>query len=134
MRWHPTAALAAAIALAGCGTPSPDLFVVERDGAVPGAKLHMLISDTSVRCNHGESLPLTSKQTIEARDLTDKLLLVQTGEVAYPKPPPAQIFHFLVRNEEGTLRFPDTAQQPPVLPRTAAFVRRVAKDTCKLAR
>lgn len=133
-RWTLAAAALAAGALAGCGTPSPDLFVVERDGAVPGAKLHMLISDTSVRCNRGEPLPLTSEQTIEARDLTDKLLLVQTGEVAYPKPPPPQIFHFLVRNEEGTLRFPDTAQRPEVLPRTAAFVRRVAKDTCKLAR
>ncbi len=131
-----TAALAAAggAALAGCGTPSPDLFVVERDGTVPGAKLHLLVSDTSVRCNHGESLPLTSEQTIEARVLTDDLIAVQTGEVAYPKPPPAQFFHFTIRNEEGVLRFPDTAQRPDVLPRTARFVRRVAKDTCKLTR
>ena len=127
-------AAAAAGALTGCGTPSPDLFVVERDGTVPGAKLHLLVSDTSVRCNHGNALPLTSKQTIEARDLTDDLLAVQSGEVAYPKPPPAQIFHFTIRDQEGELRFPDTAQRPDVLPRTARFVRRVAIDTCKLTR
>jgi hypothetical protein len=120
--------------LAGCGTPSPDLFVVERDGTVPGAKLHMLVSDTSVRCNHGKALPLTSKQTIEARDLTDDLLAVQSGAVDYPTPPPAQIFHFTIRDQEGVLRFPDTAQRPDVLPRTARFVRRVAIDTCKLTR
>ena len=139
MRRAPGAARAAArgrraVALAACGTPSPDLFVAERDGTVPGAKLHLLVSDTSVRCNHGEPLPLTSKQTIEARDITDDLLSVQSGAVAYPKPPPAQIFHFTIRDEEGTLRFPDTAQRPRILPRTARFVRRVAIDTCKLAR
>ena len=124
----------AALALAACGTPSPDLFVAERDGSVPGAKLHLLISDTSVRCNHGEPIPFTSKQTIEARDLTDDLIEVQTGVVDYPTPPPAQIFHFKITDMQGTLRFPDTAQTPEVLPRTARFIRRVAIDTCKLTR
>ena len=100
----------------------------------PAPKLHLLVSDTSVRCNHGDPLPLTSEQTIEARDITDDLLSVQRGEVAYPKPPPAQIFHFKITDEEGTLRFPDTAQRPAVLPRTARFIRRVAIDTCKLTR
>jgi hypothetical protein len=128
------AGAAAALSLAACGTPSPDLFVAERDGSVPGAKLHLLVSDTSVRCNHGKPLPLTSEQTIEARDITDDLLLVQTGEVAYPKPPPAQIFRFKITDEKGVLRFPDTAQRPLILPRTARFVRRVAIDTCKLTR
>ncbi|MEY2513289.1 MAG: hypothetical protein QOJ89_647 [bacterium] len=129
-----TVATLAAAALAGCGTPSPDLFVVERGGTVPGATLHMLVSDTTVRCNHGDPLPLTSAQTIEARDITDDLLLVQAGKVDYPTPPPAQIFHFTIRDQEGVLRFPDTAQRPPILPRTARFVRRVAIDTCKLTR
>ena len=125
---------ATALALAGCGTPSPDLFVVERGGSVPGAKLHLLVSDTSVRCNHGAPRPLTSEQTIEARDITDELLKVQSGEVPYPDPPAAQIFHFKITDEDGTLRFPDTAQRPEVLPRTALFVRRLAIDTCKLTR
>ena len=127
-------AAVAAAALGGCGTPSPDLFVAERDGSVPGAKLHLLVSDTSVRCNDGEPVALTSEQTIEARDITDELILVQTGATPYPKPPPAQIFHFRITGEEGELRFPDTAQSPPVLPRTARFIRRVAIDTCKLTR
>jgi hypothetical protein len=125
---------AVALALSACGTPSPDLFVVQRDGTVPGAKLHLLVSDTSVRCNHRDPLPLTSAQTIEARDITDDLLAVQSGAVAYPKPPPAQIFRFQITDQEGTLRFPDTAQRPEILPRTALFVRRVAIDTCKLTR
>ena len=132
----PTAAAACigTLLLAGCGTPSPDLFVVQRDGTVPGAKLRMLVSDTSVRCNDAAPLPLTSPQTIQARDITDDLLLVQSGAVEIPPAPPAQIFFYEVRTEEGTLRFGDTAQRPPILPRTAAFVRRLAKDTCKLTR
>ncbi len=87
-----------------------------------------------MRCNRGEPLPLTSEQTIEARDITDDLISVQTGAVDYPKPPPAQIFHFKITDEEGELRFPDTAQRPLILPRTARFVRRLAIDTCKLTR
>jgi hypothetical protein len=127
-------AAAAASSLGGCGTPSPDLFVVQRSGTVPGAKLRMLVSDTSVRCNGGDRLALTSAQTIQARDITDDLLLVQAGKVRVPPAPPAQIFSYEIRTQEGVLRFADTAQRPPILPRTAAFVRRLAKDTCKLTR
>ena len=136
MRRAPLVAAAGLVglALAGCGTPSPDLFVVQREGTVPGARLHLLVSDTTVRCNRGESLPLTSAQTIEARDITDDLLEVQSGRVDVPKSAPSQFFRFTVRAEDGVLRFPDTAQRPPIFPRTARFVRRVAIDTCKLER
>ena len=127
------APLAAAL-LAGCGTPSPDLFVAERSGTVPGARLHLLVSDTSVRCNHGPPRPLTSAQTIEARDITDDLLLVQSGGVKVPPTPPARIFAYSVRTQEGVLRFADLAQRPPILPRTARFIRRLSIDTCKLTR
>jgi hypothetical protein len=128
------AAAALAVALQACGTPSPDLFVAQREGSVPGARLHMLVSDTTVRCNAGPALALTSAQTIEARDITKDLLDVQSGSVVVPKAPPAQIFSFTIRDEGGTLRFPDTAQRPPILPRTARFVRRLAIDTCRLVR
>jgi len=128
------AGAAAAVALGACGTPSPDLFIAQRSGTVPGAKLYLLVSDTSVRCNHGPPIPLTSPQTIEARDILNDLKMVQSGDVAVPKAPPAQIFSYLIRDEDGILRFGDTAQRPPILPRTARFIRRVAIDTCKLVR
>jgi hypothetical protein len=124
----------AVVATAGCGTPSPDLFIAQRDGTVPGARLYLLVSDTSVRCNHGKALALTSAQTIEARDITDDLRLVQSGAVKVPAAPPSQIFRYEIRDEDGVLRFSDTAQRPPILPRTARFIRRVAIDTCKLTR
>ena len=118
----------------GCGTPSPDLFVVERDGTVAGAQLTLLVSDQTARCNDRPARDLTSAQIIEARDLKRELLLLQTGEEAVPPAPPAQIFEFAVQTEEGTLRYPDTQQRPELLPRLSRFVRRVAIDTCGLKR
>ena len=128
------ALVAAGAGVSACGTPSPDLFVVERDGKVPGAELELLVSDQTVRCNDGPVKSLTSAQTLEARSIRDDLQLVQDGSVAVPPAPPAQIFTFAVTTERGILRYPDTAQRPPVLPRLSRFVRRVAIDTCGLPR
>lgn len=123
-----------ATAAAGCGTPSPDLFVMKRDGTVPGAQLELLVSDTTVRCNGGTRHDLTSDQILEARDIRRDLIDVQEGLVDVPEPPPAQIFTFAVTTERGTLRYSDTTQRPPVLPRLSRFTRRVAIDTCGLQR
>ena len=122
------------LTVAACGTPSPDLFVVKRDGTVPGAKLELLVSDQTARCNDGPAKNLSSGQIIEARDIKRDLLLVQTDDSAIPAAPPAQIFSFAVQTEEGTLRYPDTQQRPAILPRLSRFVRRVAIDTCGLER
>jgi len=124
----------AAFAVAGCGTPSPDLFVMKRDGTVPGAKLELLVSDQTVRCNDGPREDLTSEQILEARDIRRDLIEIQEGLVDVPKAPPAQFFTFAVTTEKGTLRYPDTAQRPELLPRLSRFVRRVAIDTCGLRR
>jgi hypothetical protein len=75
------AALALGACVAACGTPSPDLFVMKRSGSVPGAKLEMLVSDQTTRCNHGPVKPLTSAQILEARDILRDLLDVQANNV-----------------------------------------------------
>ncbi len=129
------AALLCAFAASGCGTPSPDLFVVNRDGTVPGAKLRLLVSDTSARCNDGPTKSLSSEQTIEARVLTDDIRELQVEKKEpIPEVSAAQIFRFEVRTQDGTLRYPDTAQRPVVLPRLTRFVRRTAIDVCGLKR
>jgi len=129
------ACCATALVLAACGgTPSPDLFVVDRDGTVPGAKLTLLVSDTSVRCNGGPARQLPSAATIDARVLSDDLLELQDSQVALPSLPRAQIFRFSVRTQKGTLRYPDTAQRPSLLPRLTRFTRRAAIDLCGLKR
>jgi hypothetical protein len=128
------AALLATAFLSACGTPSPDLFVVNRDGTVPGAKLTLLVSDQSARCNGAPAKPLTSAQILEARDLLRELLDLQTSKAEIPPSGPAQIFSYVVETEDGKLRYPDTQQRPEVLPRLTLFVRRVAIDTCGLKR
>jgi hypothetical protein len=124
----------AAASLAACGTPSPDLFVVNRDGTVPGAKLTLLVSDQSARCNGAAAKPLTSPQILEARGLLRDLLELQRSKDAIPNAGAAQIFSYVVETEEGKLRYPDVQQRPAVLPRLTRFVRRVAIDTCGLQR
>jgi hypothetical protein len=137
VRRAPGAALALAIAalvLPACGTPSPDLFVVHRTGTVPGAKLDLLVSDTSVRCNLGAARPLSSAQTLDAREITKALLEFQRSKLPLPPAPPAQIFRFAVRDEVGTVRYGDTTQRPTVLPRLTRFTRDIAVGLCGLQR
>jgi len=128
------AVAAGALVLGACGTPSPDLFVVKRTGTVPGAALTLLVSDTSVRCNEGDRTPMPSPQILEARDILKDLLELQLGKTALPPAPPAQIFSFSVRSEEGTMRWGDTTQRPSILPRIARFTRDIATDLCGLER
>jgi hypothetical protein len=127
-------ALVLALALGACGTASPDLFVVHRSGTVPGAKLDLLVSDTTVRCNTDAPRPLSSGQILDARDITKNLLEFQRGKTSLPPAPPAQIFRFSIRSEAGTLRYGDTTQRPLILPRLTRFVRDIAIGLCGLQR
>jgi len=140
----PLLALAAAL-LAGCagGTPSPDLFVVERSGANPGADLRMLVNDGGfVRCNGGPEEQITSDQLIEARDIARELNdddreeepgLFETA----PSLPPergSQV-RYLVRGEDGEARFADNSRgAPEAYLKLAVLVRALAKGPCGLPR
>ena len=69
----PAAACAAAL-LAGCGTPSSDLFIVKRSGSIPGARLTLRFDDGGqVRCNGGGLRTTSSQDLIDARDINRKL-------------------------------------------------------------
>lgn len=123
-----------ALALGACGTASPDLFVVHRTGTVPGAKLDLLVSDTTARCNGGSPRPLTDPQILEARDILKDLLEFQRSKAAIPPAPPPQFFRFSIRSEAGTLRYGDTTQRPTVLPRITRLTRDLAIGLCGLQR
>ena len=132
---------AAAAAIAGCGGPSADLFVVTRSGSIPGARLTMLVGDGgTVRCNGGKELELTSKQLIDARKITFQL----NGDDKDPGPAtrnvrlpagPVTILRYVVRSEKGTVAFSDTSpRQPPAFYRVAKLTRDLAKGVCGLPR
>jgi len=131
-------ACAAALALvgaAGCGTPSKDLFLVERDGDLPGARLTLLVSDDgSVRCNGAKPKDMGSERLIDARALEHDLVDQADERRTFP-PGKNSLLRYTVRMEEGTIEFADTSPNlPSDLFKLAAFTRVLAKQVCGLPR
>lgn len=124
----------AAVLAAACGTPSADLFVVERTGALPGAELDLVVGDgNSVRCN-GTERPFANADLLTARELARDLEPLLARDLTLPTPPGAQLaFH--VFNDKGSARFADaSASRDPILARLLAFTRKVAQTSCNLPR
>jgi len=124
----------AAAAVAGCGSPPPDLFAVERSGSDPNANVNLVVSDGgSVTCN-GKQHPLDADRLLTARQLERDLepqaeLGIQlpqgsNGELAYK-----------VRMEAGSLAFGDESPQiPKTFLRLAAFTSDVTEHVCDIQR
>ena len=123
------------LAIAACGTPSHDLFVVTRSGDLPGARLKLQVSDGGeVRCNDGGRRMLSSDQLIDARELARDLEEPGSRGLSL-RPGPRSLLTYSVRLETGTVRFSDTStRQPAAFYRLAAFARAVAKGVCGLPR
>jgi hypothetical protein len=127
-------AVAAAAAVAGCGSAPPDLFAVERDGEGPGAKLVMVVGDGgTVTCN-GKQHPLDAERLLRARALERELST--QAELGLELPPgEGTVLTYRVRMEAGTVAFADSS---PGLPRTfsqvQAFTKDVAQRVCRLPR
>jgi hypothetical protein len=140
----PSVALAcAALALAACQGPTPaDLFLVQRTGTVPGAKLTLrLTDDGGAYCNEGKRQELTSAQLITARELRRELDGEKDEDVGLAEKhidlPPGAVttMRYRVRSENGTVAFSDTsAHQPQAFYRLAQLTREVAQGDCHLPR
>ncbi len=129
------ASVTAAIAASGCGTPSADLFVVTRTGAIPGARLTLRVDDGGqVSCNRGAKRELGSDRLLTARELVREFAsAARTNTVLAPGRNGVLSYRF--RLEAGTVAFGDTSRgQSPVMRRSQAFVRDVAKHVCGLPR
>ena len=129
-----TLGLVALIALAGCGNRrAPDLFVVQRDGELPGGRLELRVSDDGrVRCNGGERRRLPDELLLDAREIARDL-----NDLAPRKLPsrPGSLLRYRVRVEDGTVAFADNSRgQAKAMSRTQAFARRVAREVCGLMR
>jgi hypothetical protein len=128
-------ALAAAACLAGCGAQTPDLFLLARTGAIPGARLTLLVNDGgTVRCNGGAPRQLPDQQLLAARDIATSLAKDAQHHLTLPAPAGA-ILRFRVRSKDGTVTFSDVdAGSRPELAKVVAFARTVARGVCGLAR
>jgi hypothetical protein len=127
------AAVAASV-VGGCGgIKAPDLFIVQRTGTVPGAKLTLVVNEEGgVHCNGGRTLKLSDPQLVEARaiqedlhDLASKHATLAAGV--------GSVLGYYVREESGSVRFSDNSSgQPHVLRRLALFVLQTAQQVCHL--
>jgi hypothetical protein len=126
------------VLLAGCGpsgTPSADLFAVQRTGRVPDGTLNLIVGDGGgVTCDGRAGSELTSAQLLEARDLARDLAPPSKRGLRL-RPQGDTILQYRVHTADGTLSFADnSAGKPQVLNRLVLFVRQVAKQRCGLQR
>jgi hypothetical protein len=129
------AAAAVALATAGCGASSPDLFVLTRSGTIPGAGLMLLVNDGgTVRCDGGAPRALSDPQLLDARDIQSSLSDDAKKNLVLPRPPTA-LLRFRFRSQDGTVTFSDVdAGRRKELAKVVAFSRTVAQQVCGLAR
>jgi hypothetical protein len=127
-------AVAAALLAAGCGTPSADLFVVERSGDLPDARLSLIVGDGgAVKCD-GTEHAITSAQLLDARELADDLAPLLHRKITLP-PGEQSLLRFKVIGDAGTVEFSDSSPGlRSEFARVIAFTRAVAKQACGLQR
>jgi hypothetical protein len=126
---------AAAVLLAGCGTPSADLFAVERSGKVPDGKVRMIVDDGGgVTCNGRAGSDMTSAQLLQARNIERDLEPPSKAGLRL-EPAGDTVLQYVVHTSKGTLSFADDSRRKPaVLNRLMFFVRQLAQQHCGLAR
>jgi hypothetical protein len=130
-------ALAGAGLLAGCagGIQSTDIFIVQRTGSIPGARLTLLINEEGgVQCNGGPMLKLSDPALVQARAIQEELHEdeLATRHTVLP-PRPGSVLSYYLRDEDGSVRFADnSAPQPKVFHNLALLVLQTAQQICHL--
>lgn len=124
----------AASLVVGCGTPSPDLFEVQRRGEDPNANVEVVVNDGgSVSCN-GKSHGLDADRLLRARQLLRDLEPQAELHLELPPGPQAQL-RYTARMEKGTVSFADTSKgNPPSFLALAAFTKDLTERVCGLER
>jgi hypothetical protein len=122
------------LALAGCGSPAADLFLVERRGADAAANLTLLASDDgTVTCN-GAKHEVPNDLLLKARALERSLSPQAELHLELP-PGPNAVLRYRVRMEAGTVAFADTSRPlPQPFAELMAFTSEVAEDVCGITR
>jgi hypothetical protein len=132
--------LAAVTLAAGCGggIAAPDLFIVQRTGIGPGARLTLLVNEEGgVHCYEepahlGPTLKLSDPQLVQARAIQEELKSPAEEHISLPARPGSVLSYYL-RDENGNVRFADDSTgQPKAFRNLALFVLQVAQQVCHL--
>jgi hypothetical protein len=123
-----------ALALAGCGTPSPDLFEVQRSGPDRNANVTVVVNDGGhVTCN-GKEHPLDTDRLLRARQLLRDVEPQAELHLDLPAGPNSEL-SYRARMQKGTIAFSDTSRgNPKSFLALAAFTKDVTEDVCGLTR
>jgi hypothetical protein len=126
---------AAALALAGCGEKSADLFEVQRSGADRNANVDLVVNDGgTVTCNRGKPIALPGKQLLDARELARGLEKQASLSIELPKGRRSTL-RYVVRTSAGRVSFFDTSpHRPHVFDELVLFSKDVIEDVCKIQR
>ena len=127
-------ALAAASLAVGCGgIKAPDLFIVQRAGDVPGARLTLLVNEEGgAQCNGGAMLRLSDPALVQARAIQEELHEPASKHIALPARA-GSVLSYYVRDESGSVSFADnSASQLKVFRNLALFVLQTAQQVCHL--
>lgn len=129
------AVILAAVVLAGCGSPSADLFEVKRTGRDTNANVTLLVSDGgTVNCNGGKALPIDADRLLDARELA-RDLEPQAALGLQLEAQDSSTLRYVVRTGAGTLEFSDTsAGRTKQMNRVVAFTTAITEQVCKLER
>jgi hypothetical protein len=134
MRRAAAAFVLAAAVVAGCGSPSPDLFEVIRRGADRNANVDMVVNDGGgVTCN-GTHHPLPAPDLLRARALVRALEPQAQLNLSLPPGASANL-SYRVRLQAGTITFTDTSKAiPQSFQQLAALTKDVSETVCGLQR
>ena len=129
------AGFVAAVAVAGCGQPSADLFSVDRAGSISGARLVLRVTDDGhVSCNGSALREISSDELLRAREVVRGLEKPASKAVAL-RARPGSTLNYAVHIGGDTVRFADNAVgQDPEMYKAALLVRQLAKGPCGLPR
>ena len=118
----------------GCGlnVQSPDLFLLTRTGQ--GGKLTMLVNDGgTIRCDGGRTRMLAGPLLLRARDLANALDADAKRSLKIASPADS-VFRYVIRLQDGTISFPDTAgASHPTLAQAELFAVQTAQQACGLS-
>ena len=128
------AVLVACGLLAGCGTPSADLFLVKRTGADAKANLTLLVSDGgTVTCN-GARHEISGDLLLQARELERELSKQAELNLAL-EPGPNAVLSYKVEMQAGTIAFADTSRPlPRSFTELSVFTKDVSENVCGIDR
>jgi hypothetical protein len=130
------AALVLALAgLSACGSPSADLFEVERTGKDRNANVTVVVSDGgTAACNGGKAKALPGDMLLDARELARDLEAQAALSIDLPKEKNSTL-RYVVRTQAGKVSFSDTSRgRPKTFDRAVAFTKTVIEDVCGIER